>query len=76
MQSSASPPEGLQKPLGTCGSRLGVISMFCLPDIFTIITQRFVYHVPLYIHILLANICMLAPPMLNLVIKSVKTRQI
>ncbi|KAJ1075682.1 hypothetical protein K5549_017813, partial [Capra hircus] len=65
-----------QKALGTCGSHLGVISMFYLPGIFTIIAQRFGHHVPPYIHILLANVCMLAPPMLNPIIYGVKTRQI
>ncbi|XP_052012049.1 olfactory receptor 52B4-like [Apodemus sylvaticus] len=65
-----------QKALGTCGSHLGVISMFYLPGIFTIITQRFGHHVPLHTHILLANVCMLAPPMLNPVIYGIKTRQI
>ncbi|XP_012501016.1 PREDICTED: olfactory receptor 52B4-like [Propithecus coquereli] len=65
-----------QKALGTCGSHLGVISMFYLPGIFTIITQRFGHHVPLHIHILLANVCMLAPPMLNPIIYGIKTRQI
>ncbi|XP_036601078.1 olfactory receptor 52B4-like [Trichosurus vulpecula] len=64
------------KALGTCGSHLGVISMFYLPGIFTIITQRFGHHVPLHTHILLANICMLAPPMLNPIIYGVKTKQI
>ncbi|CAI9153252.1 unnamed protein product [Rangifer tarandus platyrhynchus] len=65
-----------QKALGTCGSHLGVISMFYLPGIFTIIAQRFGHQVPPYIHILLANVCMLAPPMLNPIIYGVKTRQI
>ncbi|XP_004434198.1 PREDICTED: olfactory receptor 52B4-like [Ceratotherium simum simum] len=65
-----------QKALGTCGSHFGVISMFYLPGIFTIITQRFGHHVPLHTHILLANVCMLSPPMLNPVIYGVKTRQI
>ncbi|XP_021098914.1 olfactory receptor 52B4-like [Heterocephalus glaber] len=65
-----------QKALGTCGSHLGVISMFYLPGIFTIITQRFGHHVPLHTHILLANVCMFAPPMLNPIIYGIKTRQI
>ncbi|XP_058546426.1 olfactory receptor 52B4-like [Neofelis nebulosa] len=65
-----------QKGLGTCASHLGVISMFYLPGIFTVITQRFGHHVPLHTHILLANICTLAPPMLNPIIYGVKTRQI
>ncbi|KAM4850927.1 olfactory receptor 52B4 [Ictidomys tridecemlineatus] len=65
-----------QKALGTCGSHLGVISMFYLPGIFTIITQRFGHHVPLHTHILLANVCMLAPPMMNPIIYGIKTRQI
>ncbi|ELW71814.1 olfactory receptor 52B4 [Tupaia chinensis] len=65
-----------QKALGTCGSHLGVISMFYLPGIFTIITQRFGHHVPLHTHILLANVCILAPPMLNPIIYGIKTKQI
>ncbi|XP_010365278.1 olfactory receptor 52B4-like [Rhinopithecus roxellana] len=71
------PSRGAQlKTLGTCGSHLGVISMFYLPGIFTIITQWFGHHVPLHTHILLANVCMLAPPMLNPIIYGIKTRQI
>nr|XP_012611817.1 olfactory receptor 52B4-like [Microcebus murinus] len=65
-----------QKALGTGGSHLEVISMFYLPGILTIITQRFGHHVPLHTHILLANVCMLAPPMLNPIIYGIKTRQI
>ncbi|XP_032022710.1 olfactory receptor 52B4-like [Hylobates moloch] len=65
-----------QKALGTCGSHLGVISLFYLPGIFTIITQWFGHHVPLHTHILLANVCMLAPPLLNPIIYGIKTRQI
>uniref|UniRef100_A0A8C6RI81 Olfactory receptor family 52 subfamily B member 3 n=1 Tax=Nannospalax galili TaxID=1026970 RepID=A0A8C6RI81_NANGA len=62
--------------LSTCGSHLGVISMFYLPGIFTLITQRFGHHVPLHTRILLANVCILAPPMLNPIIYGIKTRQI
>lgn len=71
------PSQGARlKALGTCGSHLGVISMFYLPGIFTIITQQFGHHVPLHTHILLANVCMLAPPTLNPIIYGIKTRQI
>lgn len=71
------PSQGARlKALGTCGSHLGVISMFYLPGIFTIITQQFGHHVPLHTHILLANVCMLVPPTLNPIIYGIKTRQI
>lgn len=64
------------KALNMCVSHVCIIILFFGPGIFTTLTQRFGRHIPPHIHILLANVCILAPPMLNPIIYGIKTKQI
>ncbi|KAI5228248.1 Olfactory Receptor 52B4 [Manis pentadactyla] len=63
------------KALNTCGSH-GIIILFYGPAIFTILTQWFGSHIPPHIHVLLANVCILVPPILNPIVYGIKTKQI
>ncbi|KAM9170860.1 olfactory receptor 52R1-like [Pangshura tecta] len=64
------------KTFGTCGSHLFVILAFYIPGLFISLISRFGQKVPLHFHVLITNVYLLMPPMLNPVIYGLRTKQI
>ncbi|XP_075762959.1 olfactory receptor 52E4-like [Pelodiscus sinensis] len=64
------------KTFGTCSSHLCAILTFYIPGLFSSLTYRFGQDVPLHIRVLIGNLNLLVPPMLNPVIYGVMTKQI
>ncbi|XP_005310556.2 olfactory receptor 52M1-like [Chrysemys picta bellii] len=64
------------KTFGTCASHLCAILAFYVSTIFSSLTYRFGQNVTLHFHVLVANVYLLVPPMLNPIIYGVRTQQI
>ncbi|XP_075779256.1 olfactory receptor 52E4-like [Pelodiscus sinensis] len=64
------------KTFGTCGTHLCVILAFYIPGLFISLMNRFGQNVALHFHVLISNLYLLMPPMLNPIIYGVRTKQI
>ncbi|XP_067406886.1 olfactory receptor 52N2-like [Emydura macquarii macquarii] len=65
-----------QKALNTCTAHFCVIVVYGSLTLFTVLTHRFGQDIAAHVHILLANLCILVPPMVNPIIYGVKTKEL
>ncbi|XP_065253576.1 olfactory receptor 52P1-like [Emys orbicularis] len=64
------------KALNTCTAHICVMLMSYTPFLFTSMTLRFGQDIAPHVHIILANLNFLVPPMLNPIIYGVKTKEL
>ncbi|CAM5073816.1 unnamed protein product, partial [Eretmochelys imbricata] len=64
------------KIFGSCSSHLSAILAFYIPGLFSFLMYHFGLNLPLNFHILIANMYLLVPPMINPIIYGVRIKQI
>ncbi|XP_037745536.2 putative olfactory receptor 52P1 [Chelonia mydas] len=65
-----------QKALNTCTAHICVMLTYYTPTTFSILTHYFGQGIAPYVHIILADLYLLIPPMLNPIIYGVKTKEL
>ncbi|XP_007533523.1 olfactory receptor 51L1 [Erinaceus europaeus] len=68
--------EERRKALNTCVSHISVVLIFFVPVIGVSMVHRFGKHLSSTVHIFMADIYLLLPPVLNPIVYSVRTKQI
>nr|XP_004651017.1 olfactory receptor 51G2-like [Jaculus jaculus] len=68
--------EGRLKALNTCASHVCAVLILYVPMIGVSIVHRFAKHSSPFVHIFMAHVYLIIPPVLNPIIYSVKTKQI
>ncbi|KAF5918647.1 hypothetical protein HPG69_005681 [Diceros bicornis minor] len=64
------------KALNTCVSHICAVIIFYLPILNLAIVHRFARHVAPLFNVLMANVLLLVPPLMNPIVYCVKTKQI
>ncbi|KAM9170991.1 olfactory receptor 52D1-like [Pangshura tecta] len=65
-----------QKALNTCTAHICVMLTYYIPGLFSNLTHRFGQGIAPHVHIILADLYLLIPPMLNPIIYGVRTKEL
>ncbi|XP_067389165.1 olfactory receptor 52P1-like, partial [Emydura macquarii macquarii] len=65
-----------RKALNTCAAHICVMAISCTTGLFSELTLRFGQGIATHIHVLLGNLYLLVPPMLNPIICGIKTKKL